>query len=163
MNLFLLRHGIAADPGRMTDSERPLTPEGRRKLVEIARALKRLELSFDVILSSPYVRARDTASLIAQSLDCCKPLIESGLVPGGNQHAIIEHVNALKPRPENVMLVGHEPDLSGLISLLSAGRPGVQVTMKKAGLCKLSVERLKHGRCAGIEWLLTPRQLMLMA
>jgi phosphohistidine phosphatase len=163
MNLFLLRHGIAADPGQMNDSERPLTREGRLKLAKIARALERLELSFDAILSSPYVRARATADLIAQSLDCRKPLIEPGLAPGGNQRAIIERVNALKPRPENVLLVGHEPDLSGLISLLTAGQPGIQVTMKKAGLCRLSLETLKYGRCAAFEWLLTPKQLVLMS
>ncbi len=60
------------------------------------------------------------------------------------------------------MLVGHEPYLSTLISLLLSGDGGLQVEMKKGGLCKLSVESLKHGRCAKLEWLLTPRQMRLM-
>jgi phosphohistidine phosphatase len=163
MNLFLLRHGIAAEPGEMSDSERPLTREGRLKLSEVARGLRSLDVSFDMILSSPYVRARDTARLIAKSLNCRELLLEPGLIPGGNPRQIIDRVNARKPRPENVLLVGHEPDLSGLISLLAAGSSGIQVTMKKAGLCKLSLETLKHGRCARLEWLLTPKQLALMA
>jgi len=61
------------------------------------------------------------------------------------------------------LLVGHEPYLSELISLLVAGDSSLCVVMKKGGLCKLSVETLKHGRCACLEWLLTPKQMALMA
>jgi len=163
MNVFLLRHGIAADPGSRNDSERPLTSEGRLKLLKVARGLRNLEVSFDIILSSPYSRARDTARLIAKCLNCRQLMMEPGLVPGGSARATIRRVNALKPQPENVLLVGHEPDLSRLISLLTAGHSGIQMTMKKGGVCKLSVETLKHGRCARLEWLLTPKQLALMA
>ena len=62
-----------------------------------------------------------------------------------------------------VLLVGHEPDLSGLISLLVAGDTASAVVMKKGGLCKLSTESLKHGRCAALAWLLTPKQMALMS
>jgi phosphohistidine phosphatase len=61
------------------------------------------------------------------------------------------------------MLVGHEPYLSGLISLLVSGDSDCRIVMKKGGLCKLSVGTLKHGRCAALEWLLTPKQLAAMA
>jgi phosphohistidine phosphatase len=60
------------------------------------------------------------------------------------------------------MLVGHEPFLSQLISLLVSGDTESSVLLKKGGFCKLSTEHLKHGKCATLEWLLTPRQMELM-
>ena len=69
MNLYILRHGIAVEhgaPGYAKDADRPLTPEGERKLGQIAEAMKALELTFDLILSSPYLRARQTAEIVAE-------------------------------------------------------------------------------------------------
>lgn len=65
--------------------------------------------------------------------------------------------------PENLLLVGHEPDLSKLISLLVAGKIGPGFALKKAGLAKLEVESLRAGQCATLAWLLTPTQMNLMA
>jgi phosphohistidine phosphatase len=75
----------------------------------------------------------------------------------------VEFLDRLQPTPESVLLVGHEPFLSGLISLLATGHEGFCVVMKKGGLCKLTIEALRHGRCATLEWLLTPKQMALMA
>ena len=77
MDLYLLRHGLAVplDPASFAkDSERPLTPEGRRKLEEVARAMVAMELAFDLVLSSPYLRARQTAELVVAALHCRKQL-----------------------------------------------------------------------------------------
>ena len=71
MNLYLLRHGIAVEPGVTgyePDSERPLTARGEDRLREAAKAMDALELSFDLILSSPFLRARQTAEIIARNL-----------------------------------------------------------------------------------------------
>ena len=71
MNLYILRHGVATDPAAhefAKDADRPLTPEGKRKLRQVAEAMEALELSFDLILSSPYLRARQTAEVIAAAL-----------------------------------------------------------------------------------------------
>lgn len=167
MNLYLLRHGLAVEPGAPEypkDSDRPLIPKGERKLWKTAQALQELELSFDWILSSPYVRARQTAEIIAEALHLHKKLeISETLTPAGNTRKLIELIHHRQPRPEHVLLVGHEPFLSELISLLVTGEPQAVVIMKKGGLCKLSAEVLEHGRCAALEWLLTPRQLSLMA
>jgi phosphohistidine phosphatase len=166
MNLYLLRHGLAVDhgtPGYARDADRPLTPKGERKLARIADAMGELELSFDLILSSPYTRARQTAEIIAAALNARKKLeFSEGLTPDGSFKTLIEGINQLESRPDNVLLVGHEPHLSGLISLLVSGDSSFRVVMKKGGLCKLSIESLKHGRCAVLEWLLTPRQMGLM-
>jgi len=167
MNLYILRHGIAVEPGSpgyAKDADRPLTPEGERKLRQVAQAMEALELSFDLILSSPYLRVRQTAESVAEGLKARKRLeLTDSLTPGGSTKKLIELLNRLEPSPESVLLVGHEPYLSGLISLLVSGKEAFAVTMKKGGLCKLSIESLQHGRCASLDWLLTPKQMALMA
>jgi phosphohistidine phosphatase len=166
MNLYILRHGIAVDPGTPglgNDSERPLTPEGKRKLRQIATAMEALELSFDLILSSPYVRAEQTAGVVAEALKLRKTVeFSDTLTPGGSMRGLVAAINDLRPTPEEVLLVGHEPFLSELISLLVSGGAGLSVVIKKGGLCKLAAETLRCGRCATLEWLLTPRQMALM-
>jgi phosphohistidine phosphatase len=166
MNLYVLRHGIAVDPGTPgyeKDSERPLTPEGRHRLRQIAGAMKKMDLRFDLILSSPFLRAKQTAEIIAESLKLKKQIrFSDALTPDGNPKALIRQLNELKPVPENVLLVGHEPYLSQLIALLTVGETGVAIDLKKGGLGKLEAESLWLGRCATLAWLLTPRQMELM-
>ena len=166
MNLYILRHGLAVEPGTpgyAKDADRPLTPKGERKLWQIAEAMEALELSFDLMLSSPYLRARQTADIIAEAFNARKKLeFSEFLTPSGSPKRLIEFLLDLKPLPGNVLLVGHEPYLSGLIALLVAGDARLWVTLKKGGLCKLNAESLKPGRCAVLEWLLTPGQMKLM-
>jgi phosphohistidine phosphatase len=166
MNLYFLRHGIAVEPGSpgyARDADRPLTPEGERKLRRITEAMEALELSFDLILSSPYLRARQTAEIVAEARKARKQLDYSDcLTPGGSTKKLVEYLHRLQPPPDNILLVGHEPYLSGLVSLLASGHEGFCVALKKGGLCKLATESLKHGRCAVLEWLLTPKQMALM-
>jgi phosphohistidine phosphatase len=165
MNLFLLRHGLAAEPdtaGHGKDAERPLTRKGRRKLWRAAQTMKAMDLSFDLILSSPCLRAHQTADIVAKALDAKGRLeLSNSLAPGTPARRIIESLHRLR-MPGNVLLVGHEPGLSQLISLLVAGDSSMSITMKKGGLCKLSAESLKPERCATLEWLLTPKQMALM-
>ena len=166
MILYILRHGIATEPDARTfakDADWPLTPEGKHKLGQVARAMEALGLSFDLILSSPYLRARQTAEIIAEALKARKKLeLSDNLTPGGSAKKLVDLLNHLRPSPESVLLVGHEPYLSTLISLLVAGDASLAMVMKKGGLCKLSVESLAPGRCATLEWLLTPKQMALM-
>jgi phosphohistidine phosphatase len=151
--------------GYENDSERPLIPKGEQRLRSAAAAMKKLDLSFDVILSSPFLRAKQTAEIVAGELRLKKRLeFSAGLVPGGNPNVLIQALNELKPAPENVLLVGHEPSLSQLISLLVSGDANAAVIqMKKGGLCKLQIGELRHGQCARLAWLLTPSQMELMA
>lgn len=166
MKLYLLRHGIAADlgqPGITRDADRPLTDEGISKTKRIGAALRSLAVECDLILTSPYVRARQTAELVASAL-CMERRLEEepALACGGDARQIFEGIRRRKPVPAGVMLVGHEPDLSRLISLLVSGGTGLGVVMKKGGLCRLDIADLRYGRCAALEWLLTPRQMLLM-
>ena len=166
MNLYLLRHGIAIEPGiagYKLDSERSLTAKGEGCLREAARAMKELGLSFDLILSSPYLRAKQTAEIIAKNLKLRKkPAFSNNLIPAGNPRLLIQQLNQFRPEPENVLLVGHEPYLSRFISRLTTGDTGAAIDLKKGGLCQLEAEFLVYGRCAKLVWLLTPRQMELM-
>ncbi len=167
MDLYLLRHGLAVEPdapGFARDAERPLTRKGERKLRAVAGAMREMGLSFDYIFSSPYLRARQTAEKVAEILRQSKKLrITDALVPGANQRELVDELHSLHPAAESVLLVGHEPYLSQLISLLVSGDSDSAVALKKGGLCKLSVaDRLRVGRCAELQWLLTPKQMELM-
>lgn len=164
MNLYLLRHGIAGargDSRYSDDSQRPLTPEGRRKMRRIAAGLRALDLECDVLLSSPYVRARQTAEIAAAALRVADKLQwVDELAPDGDACRLIGLLQDKHAAAENVLLVGHEPYLGNLIGVLLAGQASLPVGLKKGGLCLLSVAALAVGPCAALEWLLTPRQLV---
>jgi len=166
MQLFLLRHGLAVERGTRgfeDDATRPLTPKGRRQLRKIAAAMKKLEPDFDLILSSPLVRAKQTAEIVAAGLKLKKRLkFSNALAPGGAAPILMRQLGREKPVPGKILLVGHEPDLSRLISLLVTGGPLLQLDFKKGGLCKLEAAKLSAGKCATLAWLLTPKQMRLM-
>ncbi|MGA9452353.1 MAG: phosphohistidine phosphatase SixA [Verrucomicrobiia bacterium] len=166
MKIHVLRHGIAVmrdDLDVENDSKRQLTPKGKRQLRQAVAAMKTLGLRFDLILSSPYLRAKQTAEIVAESLKLKRRLkFSDELAPDGSPKNLVGQLNALKPEPENVLLVGHEPYLSRLISLLTTGDMELAMDFKKGGLCKLEMEKLSYDRCATLAWLLTPRQMKLM-
>jgi phosphohistidine phosphatase len=163
MNLYILRHAIAEeiDTKRFSnDSERPLTSEGKRKMMSVAKGMKALDLSFDVIVSSPFVRAKQTAEIVTQVFKAKRKLkLSPNLAVGGDPEDLIEELKLDLDSIENVLLVGHEPYLSQLISLLLTGDSSLSLEMKKAGLCKLYIDVLQYGHCATLEWLMTPGQL----
>ncbi|HEV2319670.1 MAG TPA: phosphohistidine phosphatase SixA [Verrucomicrobiae bacterium] len=167
MNIFLLRHGIAVERGSKgieNDSERPLTGKGRRQLRTSATAMKRMNLRLDLILSSPYVRARQTAEIIAEELKLKKRLKLSDTLKSENDaQSAIREIMGLKPTPENVLLVGHEPYLSHLISRLVSGNGDLAMDFKKGGLCKLEMEKPGGVASAQLVWLLTPKLMKEMA
>jgi len=160
MNLFLLRHGLAVErtiPGFKLDRDRPLTSGGRKRIRRVATLLHKVQGSFDVILTSPYVRARQTAEIVADRLGGAKKLeISEHLGPGKSFGGLMQELNH-RAGLESILLVGHEPDLSQLISMLVTGKPGLPVELKKGGLCKLEIGTLRAGHCATLQWLMTPK------
>ena len=161
MKLYILRHGEAAergDPRYPNDADRPLTPKGARRTRALVRVLRRLDITFDVIFSSPLVRARETAEIVARGL-CLQGGVEltEHLSPLGGAERLVHELDELRPTPESILLVGHEPDASRLISLLCTGGPHLSLTLKKGGLCRMEIESLRAGQCARLEWLMPPR------
>jgi len=166
MNLHILRHGLAEDrskPGYKKDADRPLTPKGKQRLWRVAEAIEEMELEFDAIISSPFLRATQTAEIVAEALDLRKKLATTEhLTPNGNPKLLLEYIHQIKPAPKDVLIVGHEPYLSQLIGLLVAGNTNALIDLKKGALCKLEIETLRCGRCATLAWLLSPKQMALM-
>lgn len=167
MNVFLLRHGVAVDRDPQSfpdDSRRPLTLKGEDRVRLVCDALQALEVSFDRILASPFLRSRQTAEIVANSLGMRRALeFRDELTPAGDPKALLRVINRISPKSENLLLVGHEPYLSGLLSVLICGQADAAIDLKKNGLVKIeAAQRLKFGRCATLNWLLTPRQLALL-
>jgi phosphohistidine phosphatase len=161
MKLYILRHGDAGehgDPRFPNDAARPLTPKGVKRTRQLGNALRQMDISFDVIFSSPLVRARQTAEIVARSLKLEKKLrLTNHLSPDGAFVDILAQVENARLTAKTILLVGHEPYLSELISLVCTGGPTLGLTLKKGGLCRMELEAVKAGRCATLEWLLTPR------
>src|SRR5690349_10432318 len=125
MELYVLRHGLAVERTvGVKDRERTLTPKGRQRTERLAAHLKKQKVSVDWILASPFVRARETAEVVAAKMKYKGEIAFSGhLLPGGSPKMVIKELqdNLSKDR---ILLVGHEPDLSQLISFLVLGKPG---------------------------------------
>lgn len=165
MNLYLMRHAIAEDvesAGLARDAERALTREGKRKLRGIATAMLGMQLEIGLVLTSPYKRARQTAEGVLEVMGGAALQECPALAPDGTPVEVVRALRGCKPLPENLLLVGHEPNLSHLASWLMTGRVGVPLRLKKGGLCGLTCEDLMHGTRATLEWLLTPRQMLKM-
>ncbi|MBC6430317.1 phosphohistidine phosphatase SixA [Nostoc sp. HG1] len=164
MELYLIRHGIAEDKGLdIKDEERSLTKEGRQKSEKVAQKLVKLGLSFDLILTSPLVRARQTAEiLIAEKLS--SQLEESShLAPDGQISSWLK--DWLEPRNYSqntqLALVGHEPDLTNWAEILLWGEVKGSLVLKKAGMIgiKLPETGSPLGR-SQMFWLTPPKYLL---
>lgn len=163
MNLYIVRHAIAVQrgaPGYEDDSQRPLTEKGRTKMEKIVKRLHQLDIQLDAILSSPYVRARATAEILASEFNLKdKTAFSDNLIPPGNFDQLIDEINE-KYNVNSLALVGHEPMLSQFISWLTTGDANARITLKKGGVCLLSAEDLYQDHRATLEWLLTPRLMV---
>ncbi len=159
-DLYIVRHGLAVEPGTsgIPDDERPLTPKGEKRMRQIARGLRMLDLKLDRIVTSPLPRARVTAEIIADALDVRELLESSNVLQTGSSAATVERW--LRERTEDrLMIVGHNPTLSDLLSLLVLGATQPSICdLKKGGIAAL-------GRNAGgkelykLHWIAPPRLL----
>lgn len=167
MDLYLLRHSNAEElppAGLAGDRFRRLTPEGRQKAQRIGRAMRLLDLGIEWVLTSPAPRAQETADAVAAMLRP-RPRVEvlEALWIGGDPSVVAARLRQDGFGAAGALLVGHEPDLGRLVSLWLTGGHGLRVVLKKGGLCKLTVTRPTAARCAVLDWLLTPRQLAMIA
>lgn len=172
IEIYILRHGIAAELGEggiLKDADRPLTLEGRAKLKQAALGMKAAGLKFNVIFASPLLRARQTAEVVADALDLQHRVkILDALAPGaqfaqgeGGHAEIFLELGAYQF--DRALLVGHMPDLSELASYLMAGNRNLNIEFKKGTLCCVEVSSLPPRGPGLLRWMLTPKQLRLMA
>ncbi len=166
LDLYIFRHGIAQERGSRypDDSKRPLTAEGKKEVKTVAKAMKNLGLRFDSVLSSDYKRAVQTSEIVAESLRLKKKLqYLPSLRPEAEPRKVLADIKTGRSsKSRSILAVGHEPHLSSLISLLIFQRPMKGIRLKKAGLAKLTLVPGSRPK-ARLSWLLTPRQLALMA
>ena len=161
MNLYLIRHAIAEEEAPSgEDSQRGLTDKGAKKMRLIAKGLRTLGIEFDRVLTSPYIRAQQTAEILADVFKMKKSVsVSENLTPMGDPDLLLAEINE-NYTVNSLAIVGHEPYLSTLVSLLTAGGVPVEMTFKKGGVCYLSTDDLHHTHKATLEWLLTPGVLV---
>lgn len=166
MDLFLVRHAVAwpHDPDRWPDdSLRPLTPEGIERFRRAARGLRRVVRSVDLVLASPFPRAWHTAELLSEEAGWPTPTRCEALEAGRDP---TETLNGVRPHFEAgaVALVGHEPNLSQVVSTLLTGRSTeVRLDLRKGGAACLRLEGSPRAEETTLRWLLTPKVLRSLA
>jgi phosphohistidine phosphatase len=160
MDVWLLRHAEAHDSSRSgRDEDRELTSKGLSRAEAVARGLASLEPSVDVVLTSPLIRARQTAEAAARALGTEPPRELAALAPGVAPRRTAEELAAEK-KWNSVLLVGHQPHLGSLIGLLVFGDARREVPLRKAGVAHVSWEPKGGGRLVAF---LPPRILERLA
>lgn len=137
MELYLIRHGIAADRDAYpNDEERPLTDKGQEKTTKVAKQLRDRGLRFDLILTSPLVRAKETATILKEAGLASRVEEFAALAPDGNIQAWVnwlEKRRQTSPGDKCLALVGHQPDLGNWAETLVWGEARNKLLLKKAG------------------------------
>lgn len=135
MELYLVRHGIAEEDALGGDAARRLTPEGREKVLRVAKCLKEQEIVPELVLHSPYIRARETAELLASELGSPLERVDGfrPMDPPRDSLRLLERLSGKK----SLMVVSHEPHLACLASLLLSGKDQPMLSFKKAGVACL--------------------------
>jgi phosphohistidine phosphatase len=157
--LYLIRHGVAEERGDAwpDDNKRPLTDEGVARMRKAARGLARLGVALDVVLSSPLVRARQTAEIVATGLDPRPALVNvDSLAPDGSFAAIVSDLEK-HARKNRVALVGHEPAIGELAARLIGSRHALE--FKKGAVCRIDVDEIPPVGPGQLRWMLTPKIL----
>ena len=161
MELIFLRHGLAANQEgwKGDDEDRPLTAEGTDRTKEVVRGLRSLKVRPDAILTSPLLRARETAEIATKGLITdAKVELADELGPSASPDRLIARLADLAEKPV-VLCVGHEPHLSTTASAMISGKTAASVEMKKAGACCIRFTGIPKAGAGTLLWLLPPKFL----
>lgn len=165
MDLFILRHAEAGKsiPAQARDADRPITAEGKEELEDVARAISRLKIAPDRIVTSPLRRSRETAVVVAKTLKLRdKVEVWDELKPEGSKQELYRRLSRLKP--ESVVLcIGHEPYLTQAIGDLMGHQGPPRIVLRKCGLARVSIKTFAPKVEGELRWLLTPRLLKRMS
>jgi phosphohistidine phosphatase len=155
--LYLIRHGVAEERGDAwpDDTKRPLSEGGIERLQKSARGLARLDVWIDVILTSPLVRTRQTADIVASAFDPRPSIISvDSLAPEGTYTALVADLEK-HGRKTRIGLVGHEPGIGELAARLIGSRHSFE--FKKGAVCRIDVEEIPPVGPGDLRWMLTPK------
>jgi phosphohistidine phosphatase len=159
MQLYIVRHGIAIDredPKCPAEADRYLTEEGIEKTKQVAKGIAALGVHADLMVSSPYVRAMQTATIFASALEYPKQKVRrtESLLPGADPGAVLREL-AREKNASSVFCFGHAPHVDGLVAL-AVGAPHHISSMKKAGVALVELKRLAPPN-GQLIWLVTPK------
>ena len=161
MNLYLMRHGLAIDRGTyVEDGDRPLTALGKKKTAQVGEHLQKIGLEFDLIVTSPLVRARQTAEILHHQSLSRDLEISPDLAPEGNLSRFLAGLAAYAKSGASLIAVGHQPDLGNWAEMLIYGQIKEAIVLKKAGIIGLQLP--DTGDAIGnsqIFWLTSPKLL----
>ncbi len=153
IELYLLRHADAGDPEAWTrpDAERPLSGKGRRQAERLGRHLGAIEFAPDSILTSPRVRAAETARIVAEALG--RGVTEDDRLAGPLDISAVEDIVRDAGSIRRVVLVGHDPDFSELLSTLVGAR---SLGLRKGALARVDLDLPIEPGAGVLRWLLPP-------
>jgi phosphohistidine phosphatase len=155
--IYLIRHGLAEERGDAwpDDAKRPLTEEGMSSMRKSVRGLSRLGVSFDVVLTSPLVRAKQTAEIAAAGVSPRPSIVTvDSLAPGGSFAAVVADLEK-QARKTRIAMVGHEPGIGELAARLIGSRHAIE--FEKGAACRVDLETLPPSGPGDLRWLLTPK------
>lgn len=157
--IYLIRHGVAEARGDAwpDDTKRPLTRDGISRMEKAARGLARLDVVFDVILTSPLVRARQTAEIVAAELDGRPPIVNTDALTPGSDHAAVVAALEKHMRKTRVALVGHEPGLGELAARLIGSRHAIE--FKKGAVCRIDLDEIPPSGPGDLRWMVPSKVL----
>ena len=157
MELYVVEHGIAVESGEgIPDEWRPLTEKGRRRFQRTARAFGKLGRKLDLILSSPLIRAVQTAEILAGETEPAEVAILAELDPKFDVESARNAIAARAGKAKAVAVVGHEPQLSSVLAML-AGVPREEIELESGSIVRLDVSGLADGAVADPRWWLKPK------
>jgi phosphohistidine phosphatase len=167
MKLLIVRHAVAEDRELFAqsgedDSLRPLTKLGRKKMRVAAAGLAAAAPSIDVLATSPFVRATETADIVASAFRRPASYTVEALVPERPAAEFVDWMHTIEDA-EVIAAVGHEPHLGRLVSWLATARKQPFLELKKGGACLLELGSAPSPGTARLLWVLTPKQLRRLA
>jgi phosphohistidine phosphatase len=161
MDCVLVRHGIAVERGEWdgSDADRPLTERGAKRVAQMAAGLRRLDVQPTHVLSSPLIRAIETAKIVRRSLRIHAAVqIVDALLPDAPPNRLLSILHDLPPKA-CVLCIGHEPQLGMAASVFLSGRASMSFPLKKAGACLIELSIPPKPGQGVLRWWLTPSQL----
>jgi phosphohistidine phosphatase len=159
MEIYLFRHGIAEDgePGQ-PDSARQLTDEGRKKTADVLKLARKSGVRPTLILTSPYIRARQTAAIAADELGYKHEVLNvDSLVPHGSPEKVWSDIRDHGGEAA-ILLAGHEPLMNRIVAYL-LNSPALRVEMKKAALIRIDVDSIGAAPHGTLRWMIVPRMV----